>query len=120
MLKKLSFCWGKSWLADFKISRKIGVGYSLAIGIAVLGTTVGLIVGDYYQREAQNQLFRASRQRYILDELEHTLLKVRSHPQQLIAVLDDSIWFQYEINKFTSNVDLVRKLLSQLDALTRK
>lgn len=120
MPKKLYFHRVISWLSDFNIARKIGCGYSLAIGIAVLGTTVGLIAGDYYQRKAQKQLLQVSRQHNLFDELEQTLLTIRSHPQELIAVLEDSIWFQYETSQFTSDADRAKVLLSKLGALARQ
>jgi two-component system, NtrC family, sensor kinase len=101
------------------IAQKIGCGYALAIGIAILGTTVGLIVGDYHQRRAQQQLLEISRQHNLLDDLENTLLRVRSHPQQLATVLEDSIWFQYETGKLISDVDRAKKLLFQLNAFAK-
>jgi two-component system NtrC family sensor kinase len=120
MSKKLASRWGISWLSNLKIARKIGCGYAVAIGIAVLGAIGGLMIGDFYQRKAQKQLLQVSEQRSLLDELEYTIFKARSHPQELIAVLGDSIWFQYEVNNFTSDSDNVKTLLLELDALSKK
>ena len=40
------------FISRLSIAKKINYGYSLAIGIAVLGTTGGMICGDYYQKQA--------------------------------------------------------------------
>lgn len=120
MSKKLASRWGISWLSNLKIARKIGCGYAVAIGIAVLGAAGGLIIGDYYQKKAQQQLLQISYQNSLLNELEHALLKTRSHPQELIAVLEDSIWFEYEVNSFTSDVDHAKSLILELHSLSKK
>ena len=114
-VNKWPFNWIKSQISSLSIAKKIGYGYSLAIGIAVLGTTVGLITGDSYQTRAQKQLRLADRQQYILHELEKSVLVVRSHPQQLVTVIEDSIWFQYETSQFLENVDSLSYMLSEIN-----
>ncbi len=36
-------------LASSNIARKIGYGYALTIGIAAIGTSMGLFIGERYQ-----------------------------------------------------------------------
>ena len=105
------------WGIDLKIgsiSQKIGYGYSLAIGVAVLGTSIGLIIGDRYQDKAQKQLNFAETQKHILHQLDNSILKLRSHPQQLFSVIDDSIWFQYKVSKFKIDLNQIEEILLKL------
>ncbi|MEP0876954.1 ATP-binding protein [Funiculus sociatus GB2-M2] len=94
------------------IAKKIGYGYSLAIGIAVFGTAIGLVTGDYYQKQAQTQMKIANRQQHLLSDLENAVNAVQSHPQRLVIILGESIWFDYETAKFLGDVNRVKKLIS--------
>ena len=64
----------KGWIGGLSIAKKIGYGYSLAIGLAVLGTTAGLMVGDYYQKQAQEQLRLVQNQYSLLKEFAGAIL----------------------------------------------
>ena len=107
--------WLQKTTAGLSIAKKIGYGYSLAIGIAVFGTAIGLFIGDYYNRQAQTQLSIATEQQHLLKQLENAVLKVQTHPQELVTVLDSSLKFDYETGKFITNVKQVKDLLSELD-----
>ncbi len=101
------------------IAKKIGYGYSLAIGIAVFGTAIGLAIGDYYQNQAQNRLLFIDEQQDLFNRLEEEILKSRLHPQRLIAVLDNNIWFKYETSKFLGEIKQIKNTLSELDRLAK-
>lgn len=45
------------------------------------------------------------------------MLELRSHPQEIVAVLDDSIWFEYETSKFKNDLNETRELLSEIEAV---
>lgn len=96
------------------ITQKIGVGYAVAIGIAVLGGIIGLVIGDYHQNRADQSLNLAEEQLGYLSLLENTILEIRSHPQQLITVLDDPIWFDYETSKFAINMVRLEGVLEDI------
>ncbi len=101
------------------IAKKIGYGYSLAIGIAICGTAIGLAIGDYYQKQAQNRLLFIDEQQHLFNRLEEEILKLRLHPQRLIAVLDNHFWFEYETSKFLGEIRQVHNTLSELDSLVK-
>lgn len=46
------FAW-KRWLSGLKIQQKIGFGYALALGVAILGTSAGILVANSYEGEAE-------------------------------------------------------------------
>ncbi len=105
----------KHWSKGLTIAKKIGYGYSLAVGIAVLGTTIGLIVGDYYQRQAQEQLTLIQNELNLLKELESAIWQVQFHPQQLAAVVGSPVWFKYETTKFLGKSKQLKKVIAALN-----
>lgn len=113
-LKKTPLTALNRFISRLSIAQKINYGYSLAIGIAVLGTTGGMICGDYYQKQAFQALTFADDQEHLLRDLEYSVQAVQSHPKRLISVLGDSIWFEYETAKFLKDVDVVKKNIAEL------
>ncbi|MEP0789210.1 MULTISPECIES: sensor histidine kinase [Cyanophyceae] len=81
----------------------------------MLGTTIGLVTGDYYQKQAQTQMRIANRQKHLLSDLENAVNAVHSHPQRLVIILGESIWFDYETAKFLGDVNRVKKLISDFE-----
>ncbi|HEY9852417.1 MAG TPA: ATP-binding protein [Leptolyngbyaceae cyanobacterium] len=96
------------------IAKKIRYGYSLAIAIAVFGTSIGLAIGDFYRKQAYQQLIIADGQQQLLSELKNGVNEMRSHPQRLVTTLGESIWFDYENAKFNRDVNRVYSILSDL------
>ncbi|NES07224.1 MAG: HAMP domain-containing protein [Okeania sp. SIO2F4] len=105
----------KHWSKGLTIAKKIGYGYSLAVGIAVLGTTIGLIVGDYYQRQAQEQLRFIQNEFSLLKELESAIWQVQFHPQQLATVVGSPVRFQYETTKFLAKSKQLKEVMVELN-----
>jgi len=115
-IQKIIPRWQERFAHHLSIAKKIGYGYGLAISIAVSGTTIGLIVGDRSQRQAQEQLKVAEIQQEIIDQLTIVTLSVQMHPQRLISVLEDSIWFRYETSRFINDVNEVNSTLIELES----
>ena len=116
--KKTYFTIINRFISRLSIAKKINYGYSLAIGVAVLGTTVGMICGDYYQKQAFQALTFVDEQQHLLKDLEYSVQSVQSHPKRLISVLGDSIWFEYERAKFLSDVDEVNKIIAEIESFS--
>ncbi len=104
-------------LASSNIDRKIGYGYALTIGIAAIGTSMGLFIGEHYQTKAQQKLILVDQNQDLIQELQNHVLILRFHPQQLITVADNSIWLQYEKDKFHANKARINTILSELKVL---
>ena len=107
-------------LVGFNIAHKIGYGYAITIGIASIGTTIGLFIGENYQLQAQQQLLLVDQHQDLIQALQNHVLILRFHPQQLIAVADNSIWLQYEKDKFHANTARINTILSELKVLIHK
>lgn len=106
-----------AWLDSRQsISKKIGYGYGVAISIAALGALLGLAVGSHSQQKAQAALEVAETQQNTLNKLSLLSLSLQSHPQRLLVVLQEPIWFQYEMSKFTNDFNQAKALLAELDS----
>lgn len=110
----------KNLLNQSKIASKIGYSYTLTLSVAVLGTIFGLAVGETWQKQALNQMLIANEQKHLLNQLENTVKEVRSHPQRLVTVLGDSIWFTYEQDKFQQDIRRIETLTQQLQEFVQE
>ncbi len=72
-----TFCLG--WIADqlnaLSIQKKIGLGYALALGVAVGGTLTGLAIGNAYYRAIDHHRQVVQNERQLLTKLRLTLLE---------------------------------------------
>ena len=107
--------WAKRMLPRASIRLKIGIGYALAVGIAIFGTTAGLLIGEHYQRQAITQLNYAHRQEHLLKDLQTTVLQARSHSSRFAVVLGNSIWLRYETDSFVQSINQAKLLISQTE-----
>lgn len=110
--------WVKIWRPG--IVQKIAYGYALAIGIATLGATIGLIIGDYYQQQAQKKLVITRQQQAILNNLDKEILQVRSHPQRLMMAFGDPIWFEFERTAFLGHTHNAQASIRQLNTFVKE
>ena len=107
--------WRFRLISRLSIAQKIGYGYAFAVGIAVIGTAIGLVISNRYQKQARRELILAVEQKDLLNQLDIYLSDVRFHPQQLFTVVDNSIWFEYETSQLLTNVSQIQLILSKLD-----
>ena len=104
--------------SHLSILKKIGYGYGLAIGLGVIGTCVGLAIGESSQQKALSQLTIAYQQQNIITQLENALKSLQAHPQQLMVVLGDSISSDYEVVKFYDSLNRIQRRMHELDVFT--
>jgi len=111
--------WGslRGAFKGLSITRKIGCANALAIGISISGTLLGLFVGDYYQAQARIKLATATQKEMLLHTLDTCILKIRAHPQKLVATIEEPLWFRYEVGEFQNNVANFKALLSDIDTV---
>jgi two-component system, NtrC family, sensor kinase len=114
LTSEVSFAKVKQWVQGASIRRKIGSGYAAAIGVALLGTTAGLTVGDHYQNQAQKQLTRAIEQEQLLNELQRNVLHMRLHQHEFVPLLEQPTLFESKHHHFRSHIDKTQKILPSL------
>ena len=103
-----------------RIGQKISYGYALAIGIAILGTAAGQRLGDYFRKQALVQVNVAQQQQQLLQNLQNTVFEARSHAARLPAVLGNTVWLQYEYDRFVGQINQAKILISEIESFTRK
>lgn len=79
--------WFLQIINRLSIGNKIKFGYAIALGVGILGTTMGLILGDRYQQQALRQEENAFKEINLLQRLQASILQTRTHQQQLIPLV---------------------------------
>ncbi len=119
-VKKILLFFQQKFINRWGITEKFAYSYTLAIGIAICGTTGGLLLGDYYQEAAEQRLKFISEQQIILNHLDKVVTQLRLHPQALVPTLGNSIWFQYEKDKFYDRISQVDVRLKTIKLANRQ
>ncbi len=101
-------------LKRLSIAQKFGYSYAIAIGVAVVGITIGLIISESAEKQALKTLNIADKQSRLLNDLEKSVLGMTSHPQNLFPALTKNIWFDFEKAKFLGYVTRVRNNVEEL------
>ncbi|ARV58103.1 histidine kinase [Nostocales cyanobacterium HT-58-2] len=97
-----------------KIRQKIVCGYVLSLGIAVLGTTAGLTVGDRYFQHARDQMSVADHQGNLLSRLQGALLEIQIYRQEVVAFLNQPKALQKDGSQLSAYLTEAEMLFSQL------
>jgi len=104
---------------NWSIAQKITYSYIVTVGITCIGTTSGLLLAYNYETYAHKQLILAYEQQALLKELENGVTRVRLHPQRLVTVVDNSIWLEFEKNRFLDGISQVQQKTSELDKFVK-
>jgi PAS domain S-box-containing protein len=109
----------KRWLSSLGIRKKITYGYALAIGIAVFGTSTGLLVGEYYRQKAVEKLQQSNEEERLLSRLKIVALDSQSHTYKLINILDKNKQFErknfaIEYYDLLQHLEITNRLYNQL------
>lgn len=105
------FNWFKHLSPNASIQQKIGVGYGLSLGIAILGTIAGLGIGEHYQSIAITEIAQVRQQEYLLKELQMSIVQARAHESRFAVVLGNRVWLLSEQEKFRQNINQAKQLL---------
>lgn len=105
--------WLKRVPCRLSIGSKISCGYALALSIAVVGTTGGIIIGDHYQQQAKEQEKDAQEEIRLLNQLQTRLLQTRTHEHELIYSLEQPERLQNEVSHFIKHAAELKRLWSE-------
>ncbi len=103
-----------------RIGQKISYGYALAIGIAIFGTAAGQRLGDYFRKQALVQVNFAQQQQQLLQNLQNTVFEARSHAARLPTVLGNTVWLQYEHDRFFGKINQAKILIAEIESFARQ
>ncbi|MEB3830263.1 HAMP domain-containing sensor histidine kinase [Phormidium sp. CCY1219] len=115
----------QNWIMGFggrcNIRQKISLGYLLSLGVALVGTTIAVAIGSYYQEQALQRFALASDRQALLTSLRIATLEVPFYRQELNDVSQMSpAEFQAEKNQWLESVASVRGQLWELKEYPEK
>lgn len=108
------------FLGRFKVGSKITIGYFIALGIAVTGASIGLIVGEYAQSESLNVAAKTHQELELLHQLQTAVLQSRTHQQQLIPLAENPNDFKEEYDHILKHAETIRKIWLELNLFSQK
>ncbi len=104
----------KSLFSRLGIRQKIGCGYALVIGIAILGAVAGRGVESYHKQQVREKLAIDREKAEILTNLNNTVQEVRIHQQELVSLTAKPQNFDRERSEFLTRVAQMSGILEQL------
>jgi len=105
----------QNFLNRFKVSQRITLGFSLALGLAFVGTGAGIVVGNFYQNRALEIKSHVRQEIGLLSQLQAGVLQARTHQQQLIPLTEFPEAFEEEYSHILKHAETIRTLLQTLD-----
>jgi PAS domain S-box-containing protein len=115
-----SSSWVKQLFRRLSIRQKIGFGYSLAIGVAIIGTTTGQFLGAYYEKQAHKEYKLAIEEEYLLKEMQIAVLEARSHQQQFIPLMQHHELYKQEHSHFLKHIKHINQVWSGIKSYVNK
>jgi len=104
----------KSLLGRLGIRQKIGCGYALVLGIAVLGAVAGRGVESYHKQQVREKLAIDRDKAEILTNLNNTVQEVRIQQQELASLTAKPQIFDRQRSEFLTRVAQMSGILEQL------
>ncbi|BAZ69744.1 MAG: HAMP domain-containing histidine kinase [Pelatocladus maniniholoensis HA4357-MV3] len=101
------------------IRQKIILGYGLTLGVAVLGTTAGLLVGKNHFQQARHQMIMADEESHLFSTLQGELLEIQSYQQEILPLLNKMPMLRQKTSEFKTNLAEAETLFSQLEELSQ-
>ena len=95
---------GKQRLNGLKVGQKIALGYAIALGIAILGTGIGGLIGHYYENKAETQRENALRAIRLPATIQFNLLLAQVYQYRLVSVLLYPERLEYKYNQFHKHI----------------
>lgn len=106
----------QKWLSRLQVSQKLALGYTVALGVAIIGTTTGIVLGEYYERQAKNLLHDAHEEFLHLHELQVNLLNAGNHQKQLANLVGMPEIFEEEYAEFQEYQEKIQQNWAALEA----
>ncbi|MBE9198529.1 HAMP domain-containing protein [Nodularia sp. LEGE 06071] len=120
------------WFSHLKVAQKIGLGYGVLLSIAVLGTSIGFLIADYYQQQAQKREEAAIEELYQMYQLKTIVFRVRTNQHKLILYMEQprrwreqytlllkyveearQVWFEFKASYSTENSIIYDSVIEQ-------
>lgn len=112
----------RSWLVTpsrrfngLTVGQKIGLGYVVALGVAIAGTAVGAGMSNLYQRQAFEMREDVLEELHLSNELRYSLLNTEIH-QQRLELIQNPEQFQTEYGQFREQLRDAKQAWAAIEA----
>ncbi len=104
-----------------RISHKISLGYVLTIGIAIAGSSAGLIIGSSFEEQAAlRRDVAGEKAEWIFRLSNRTSPLTLLYPQQLLSTVDQPIWLRHKVSQAQGDVEALRLFTADFEAFIRE
>lgn len=100
----------------WSIHQKIAYGYVLSLGVAVLGTATGLMVGNYSESRAVEKFTVAQERHELMGYLEQAVLEIKLYQQRTVSAVRNQNEPKEEIASLLESLNEAHNHLSQLNS----
>lgn len=100
----------------WSIHQKIAYGYVLSLGIAVLGTATGLIVGNYSESRAIEKFTVAQERHELMGYLEQAVLEIKLHQKRTVSAFSNQNDPKEEIDSLIEKLNEANTHLDRLNS----
>ncbi len=101
------------------IGKKIKCGYALALSVGIVGTTIGLVLGDHYQQQAFHHEENAFKELNLLYRLQTGILQTRTHQQQLIPLAATPDLYREEYKHIIVHIAEIERIWSEIKVYSK-
>jgi signal transduction histidine kinase len=98
-----------SWLRCLQVRQKITWGYALSLGVAVLGTGIGILIADYQQKLALAKVDDVLEELDIISDLQVSVLQTSNHQQKIKELLSQPVLLKQEYVEFQAHYNNFRQ-----------
>lgn len=96
------------------IRRKIGLGYALVIGIAMLGAITSFIVEGYYKGKLKDQFPIDQEKSQVLTRINKNVFELKSNQEELVGLITQPSSISGDISEIRSGIFEINRQLQQL------
>ena len=96
------------------IRQKIGLGYALVIGVAMLGAITSFIVEGYYKGKLKEQFPIDQEKAQVLTRINHNVFELKSNQEELVGLITQTSSIAEDLSEIRSGIFEINRQLQQL------
>ncbi|ERT04156.1 HAMP domain protein [Lyngbya aestuarii BL J] len=96
------------------IRQKIGLGYALVIGIAMLGAITSFVVEGYYKGKLKEQFPIDQEKAQVLTRINNNVFELKSNQEELVGLITQTSSISEDISDIRSGIFEINRQLQQL------